>query len=53
MKNFNTIFGLGDGIVQRSQAVYETVSGRIWYLYTIKYCYVVSQWLTGEKQTKR
>ena len=29
MKNFNTRVGLGDGIVQRSQAVYETVSGSI------------------------
>ena len=29
MKNFNTRVGLGDGIVHRSQAVYETVSGSI------------------------
>ena len=29
MKNFNTRVGLGDGIVQRCQAVYETVSGSI------------------------
>ena len=27
MKNVNTRVGLSDGIVQKSQAVYETVSG--------------------------
>ena len=27
MKNVNTGVGLGDGVIQRSQAVYETVSG--------------------------
>ena len=30
MKNVNTRVGLGDGIVQRSQVVYETVSGSIY-----------------------
>ena len=29
MKKFNARDGLGDGIVQQSQAVYETVSGSI------------------------
>ena len=29
VKNVNTSVGLGDGIVQRSQAVYETISGSI------------------------
>ena len=29
VENVNTRFGLGDGIVKRGQAVYDTISGSI------------------------